>query len=477
MISKLASHLMKNRHGIYYLRLTHGGKEKRKSLKTRDPLIARAAAYALGAKMSLIDPKILAAATEFKVQQQARDRLDTLKNSVDEESYFQLLLQQNPQIKIPTESAPVPVIAPSITIEDACDQYLTARADQITEGTYRTWKSCLNKLKHALAGREINTITKAEITDLISNPRGGKSQGTITKDADAWNLMFEWLVAHELATKNPIIKPTFGRAQAARLKAEHGRERLIYTDSDLKILFSKTHLDSLKRPEAVWLPLLGLATGARLESLARLRVSDISEKSIKFAVQFDKSGVGRKIPLHPLLIEAGLLTYRQEIEDEFGRESYLFTEMSEVKGRRSHYFSKMFGDQRKKMGLEVGKDFHSFRTTLISRLNKNGVSGAVRRVYVGHEVGEILDVEDLHYSKDEYSIEELAARIFPNLIFKLDDWKYTAKSALQQTAVLTANRKKTALQTERKAKKVTVDKKALAKRLEKQRIFAESKNK
>lgn len=71
MTSKLAPHLMKNRYGIYYLRLTHGGKEKRKSLRTRDPTAERAASYALGVRMRLIDSKILATATEFKVQQRA----------------------------------------------------------------------------------------------------------------------------------------------------------------------------------------------------------------------------------------------------------------------------------------------------------------------------------------------------------------------------------------------------------------------
>jgi len=409
-------------------------------------------------------------------QEKARARFQELEDKQNEDAYFELLIRQTSKhhpLNLALQQSSENSAISSIKIENACEIYLAARKVQITEGTYRTWKSCLNKLIKAFPQREINTITKSNITDLISNPLGGKSQGTITKDADTWNLMFDWLVKHDLAIKNPVIKPTFGRAQSARLKNEHGKTRLIYSDEDLKKLFSVSRLDSLKRPEAVWLPLLGLATGARLESLARLKVSDITEKTIKFAVQFDKTGIGRIIPIHPLLINAGLLTYKKEIEDEFGQDSYLFTAMNEVKGRRSHYFSKMFGAQRNKLGIETGKDFHSFRTTLISKLNKSDVSGAVRRVYVGHDVGEIVDVDDLHYSKEQYTTDELAERIFPHLVYDLCGWKYTKSNALHQITKLKTKKDKKMLQTERKEKKVKVNKKRLANRQEIQRIVAE----
>ena len=174
MTSKLASHLMKSRHGVYYLRIAHGGKEKRRSLRTKDAQEAKLAAFSFGyklahmkkeeaARFALLDEifeeeKFQAGVKNYEAQQRAYARLEAIKDQNKEEAYFQLLLQQNPHIKQPPQQQPDPVIAPSITIEDACDQYLAARKKQITEGTYRTWKSCLNKLKHALAGREINTI-------------------------------------------------------------------------------------------------------------------------------------------------------------------------------------------------------------------------------------------------------------------------------------------------------------------------------
>src|ERR1017187_3966204 len=48
---KLASYLVKNRYGVYYLRLQRDGKEWRSSLRTKNPSDAVAIAYRFGAKI------------------------------------------------------------------------------------------------------------------------------------------------------------------------------------------------------------------------------------------------------------------------------------------------------------------------------------------------------------------------------------------------------------------------------------------
>ena len=52
---KLKSFLVKSRHGIYYLRLQRHGKDRRISLRTRDPLIASISSYRLGALIARMD--------------------------------------------------------------------------------------------------------------------------------------------------------------------------------------------------------------------------------------------------------------------------------------------------------------------------------------------------------------------------------------------------------------------------------------
>lgn len=455
---------MKSRHGIFYLRLTQNGKEKRKSLRTRDPVAARAAAYALGARLSLFDPEIVALATKLKIEQRAQERLKALKDSADEEAYFQLLLQKNPHIKQPPQQQTEPVIAPSITIEAAIEKYQAARIDNTKAGTKRTWKSSYNKLKAAFPRREVRSISPEEMTHLIVNPPGGKSPETISKDVDTWWRVFDWLRLHKLCGDNPVIKPSFKSNQSKLLSQEYSQPRIPFNSDDIKTLFSKEHLDSLKRPEDPWIQLIGLATGARLESISRLKVQDVSDTTIRLVAKYDKESVERVIPIHPLLIKAGLHIYVKEIGDKFGQGSYLFTEMTEVDDRRSHAYSLRFGRQTEALGLQKGKVFHSFRGTLISTLDKANANGRARRLYVGHKVGEKLDVDELNYNKSQYTTEELAAAIFPYIDWQIEDWKYTPQSALQQIAVLTARREKAALQTDRKEKKVKIDKKELARR-------------
>ena len=49
MPKKLPNYLTISRHGIYYLRYVFDGKDTRKSLKTRDPVIAKINSYHFGA--------------------------------------------------------------------------------------------------------------------------------------------------------------------------------------------------------------------------------------------------------------------------------------------------------------------------------------------------------------------------------------------------------------------------------------------
>jgi hypothetical protein len=59
----------------------------------------------------------------------------------------------------------------------------------------------------------------------------------------------------------------------------------------------------------------------------------------------------------------------------------------------------------------------------------------------------------LNYNKSSYTTDELAAAIFPYIDWQIDEWRYTPKTAIKQTATLTAKREKAAQQTDRKEKK------------------------
>ncbi len=64
---KLASPLWRSRHGIYYIRIAHQGHDIKRSLGTRDPLLAKGLAYKL-CGMNDVD-KILAKAKSGEIRE------------------------------------------------------------------------------------------------------------------------------------------------------------------------------------------------------------------------------------------------------------------------------------------------------------------------------------------------------------------------------------------------------------------------
>ncbi len=95
MPAKLPSHLMKSRHGIFYLRLTHNGKEKRKSLHTRDPIRARAAAFKLGHNLSIMK----------KTSQEPQESLESLEAQADRDFYDSISFKSKAQEEFEEEEA------------------------------------------------------------------------------------------------------------------------------------------------------------------------------------------------------------------------------------------------------------------------------------------------------------------------------------------------------------------------------------
>lgn len=481
MLTKLPHHLVISRHGIYYLRVTHNGKEQRKSLKTRDPAIARAASYALGAtirastnnniNMSLIDPKILAMAVELRAQAKAKERIEALERQQREDEIFRQLLTQQPHLIQTQPHAAQPTgqqILPAypITTADAVKKYLDEREGQITGKSHEAYSTNIKKLAHEFNQQELHTITPGDLSAVLKKMEvEGRAIKTILGYARAWSLAWRWWISQGYATNNPVVLPTYGKAVAARLKAERGRVRTPWAGEDIKKIFSVERLDGLERPEDVFMPLLGLYTGARREAIAQLKIGDFAEYkpgcwSVRFDPKFDKTGRERDIPLHPILIGAGLIDYIGDVRSLNLKDTNIFPHLTIVKEARSHYFGKNFSKLRLELGVAVGSDFHALRTTLISVLALNKAPATPRRGFVGHEAEDTIDVHIRHYEKGTYGAEELANEIFPFLDFKRigfewTGWKYRQGVGKTQIENIMNMQQRRAL---RKQRKLAVEK-------------------
>ena len=197
-----------------------------------------------------------------------------------------------------------------------------------------------------------------------------------------------WCKTNGYVADNPLVgmKVMTGSAKEARLSFDR---------HDLTTLLSLDALktEARKHPWRYWLPLLGRATGARLEELCQLRVDDFIEQQGMQCIRIDDSLEGqnlknsssrRVLPLHPSLIEQGLLQYADSVRAN--GDDRLFPKLEAVRGKLGHAASKWFGRYKAKLGItDPRKTFHSFRHTFIDDLRDAGVQDSLIKRMVGHE--------------------------------------------------------------------------------------------
>ena len=175
--------------------------------------------------------------------------------------------------------------------------------------------------------------------------------------------------------------------EVLKLNSEDKRpndDREIFDQSDLTKMFVESleyGQDRHMRPQNFWIPLLGLYTGARLEEICQLRVSDIKRLDGVRCLGInedrpdvsDKPSALRLIPLHPFLLELGFHRYAQTLPDD-GR---VFPDLKPINNRWGHYPGNWFGLFINRCGIEApqnAKAFRCFRHTVAARLKQRGVS-------------------------------------------------------------------------------------------------------
>jgi len=179
--------------------------------------------------------------------------------------------------------------------------------------------------------------------------------------------------------------------------------RRSYSTPELERLMASSLYTSRYRPvggggeAAAWLPLIALATGARLEEIAQLRVDDlILDRLHGPLMRITDEGEGQQlktessrriIPLHPQLIDAGLLRYAALVKE--AQHDWLFPELvADHDGRRGANFSKWFQRYlRDRNGLAIGDPaivFHSFRHTFKTFCRAASIEEEVSDALTGH---------------------------------------------------------------------------------------------
>lgn len=138
-----------------------------------------------------------------------------------------------------------------------------------------------------------------------------------------------------------------------------------------------------------WIPLILRYTGARAEEIAQLYIADVRvnddipyiEISAKREDQTTKSGISRKVPLHPDLLELGL----KEYVDSLPKTGRLFPKLRKTATGYHGSLGKAFGKYvREGVKLSVDKPLHGFRHAFITACRENEVRIDIQKAITGH---------------------------------------------------------------------------------------------
>jgi len=224
------------------------------------------------------------------------------------------------------------------------------------------------------------------------------SRRTISKHAERVSALFNWAINQGYTNRN-VFRGKLEPLRKTKTVEKH------FTDQEMDlILGDKLTADSIavNKPERYWATLISAHTGARLNEVCQLDVSDIQLTDGIWAMNLnadcnDKSikteAGNRIIPLHPKLLDLGLLDFVKQIQNQ--KQEKLFPNLKKMKSTGygtmiSHWFARYL----KRLGIKKkGKNFHSFRHTVVNKLITKKVYEPFIRELIGHSHGSItLDV-------------------------------------------------------------------------------------
>lgn len=267
----------------------------------------------------------------------------------------------------------------------------------VRESSYKEFKTTVKEFKRAVHKRPAD-LQRSDIAIYRDKLIGaGLARATVGKKVGFLSTLLQTafdagLIPHNAARGMRIPKPKLAE-----------QKRRAFTADELRRIFTSPVYMRGLRPRAaggeaaVWVPLIGLATGARLEEICQLRVADLymdadhgllmrisdSEEGQKLKT----TGSRRVVPLPPDLVRAGLIMYWQELRD--AREVWLFPKLEpDHDQRRGGNWGKWFARYlRGRQGCGIVDRqvvFHSLRHTFKTLCREAGISEEVHDALTGH---------------------------------------------------------------------------------------------
>ncbi|WP_290700922.1 site-specific integrase [Amphritea sp.] len=228
-------------------------------------------------------------------------------------------------------------------------------------------------------------------------------------------------IKHDVAASIDFNAPQKSRSLRGVVGGKQKKnKRKVFQDKDLIRLFSGyiyggSYTGNKRKllPAHFWVPLIALYTGARINEICQLMISDISSAPVEWQGKVTEiprfiitdehpdqvlktENSERKLPIHTKLIEMGFMDFvcKRKEQSVDHRNERLFEGMHwEESSRWGRVIGRWFNGESarpgyitERLGAERDKKvFHSFRHTVTDMLRNAGVGKSLRTAILGHE--------------------------------------------------------------------------------------------
>ena len=209
--------------------------------------------------------------------------------------------------------------------------------------------------------------------------------------------------------KNKYAMPS--KTEIAKVTDKEKQDRTMFSDQELNTLFNSSSWYTTKlnkylngEEDRIYIPIIGLFTGMRLNEIAQLYLNDIIEENGIYYFRVDDINPNQKlknlnsrrvVPIHSMLIELGFLKYIEKLKKE--KQERVFPQLYHTKNKGyGQAFSKKFNNMnfkkewidkekiKKIEEKEIKVDFHSYRHTFTTKLMGRVEDSMVNKL-LGHK--------------------------------------------------------------------------------------------
>ncbi|MDD2769853.1 MAG: integrase [Methylococcus sp.] len=273
----------------------------------------------------------------------------------------------------------------------AIREYITAQHGKVRFERLRQSENHLLRFVDIAGDRPLSEYTSSDFTAFSKELSGTRqlSASTVNGHVSSLIALFNWAIAHKLysLTENPCSGCKLP-SNAVYAEQRQQPEDKPFTEEQLRAFFE--HDDAIAEfdtPYKYWIPLIQLHTGARIGEICQLKPEDIDTlegriPAFRFVASTSRGQALRMVPVHPKLVELGLLHYARSNTDRDTLWPGLIVPRLGSKGQN---LGMWLSRRLAKRGLKQnGRRTEAFRSTFQHYLKLGGVADQHIDALVGH---------------------------------------------------------------------------------------------